>query len=39
MNYLQEALDKASGSSWLFMQNNPTTTALIPGITPLLANV
>jgi len=39
MNYLQEALEKASGSSWLFMQNNPTTMSLIPGITPLLANV
>jgi hypothetical protein len=39
MNYLQEAIERASGSSWLFMQNNPTTLAQIPGITPLLANV
>lgn len=39
MNYLQEAIEKASGSSWIFMQNNPTITALMPGITPLLASI
>lgn len=39
MNYLQEAIERASGSSWMFMQNNPTITPLMPGITPLLASI
>ena len=39
MNSLQEAIEKASGSALIFMQNNPTILALIPGVSPLLANI
>lgn len=39
MNYFQEAMERASNSSLLFLTNNPTVTAGIPGLQALMTSI